>query len=61
VSHFDVRSGDGLTSVYFRTRKKWGVQEVLKTQSGSFGDGTIVEARSNHFSRDFLEKLGYFD
>jgi hypothetical protein len=61
VSHFDVRSGDGLTSVYYRTRKNWGMQEVSKTQSGSFSDRTIVEARANHFSRDFLEKLGYFD
>jgi hypothetical protein len=61
VSHFDVRSGDGLTSVYYRTRKNWGMQEVSKTQSASFSDRTIVEARANHFSRYFLEKLGYFD
>ena len=61
VSHFGIRSGDGLTSVYYRTSTNWGMQEVLKTQSGSFGDCTIVEGRANHFSRDFLEKLGYFD
>jgi len=61
VDHFDVRSGDGLTSVYYRVRKDWGMKEVLKTKSGSSSDRAIVEARANHFSRDFLEMLGYFD
>jgi hypothetical protein len=56
VSHFGIRSGDGLTSVYYRTRKSWGMQEVLKTQSGSFSDRTMVEARANHFSREFFGK-----
>lgn len=31
VDHFDVRSEDGLTSVYYRVRKDWGMEEVLKT------------------------------
>lgn len=60
-SHFGFRSGDGLTSVYYRVRKDWGMQEVLKPQSDSANDRTIVEARANHFSRDLLEKFGYFD
>jgi hypothetical protein len=35
--------------------------EVLKTESGSSSDRTIVEARANNFSRNFLEMLGYLD
>jgi hypothetical protein len=60
VHHFNVRSGDGLTSVYYCVRKDWGMTEVSKTQSGSSSDRVIVEARANRFSRDFLEMLGYF-
>ena len=59
--HFNIRSGDGLTSVYYRVRKDWGMQEVLKTQVGSSSDRVIVEARANHFSGDVLEMLGYFN
>ena len=61
VHNFNVRSGDGLTSVYYRVRKHWGMREVLKTRSGSSSDRTILEERANHFSNDFLEMLGYFD
>jgi hypothetical protein len=61
VHHFNVRSGDGLTSVYYHVRKDWGMKEVSKTQSGSSSDRVIVEARANRFSRDFLKMLGYFD
>jgi hypothetical protein len=59
--HFDARSGDGLTSVYYRVRKDWGMGTVLETQSGFSSDRTIVETRANQFSKDFLEMLGYFD
>lgn len=61
VEHFGIRSGDGLTSVYYRMRKDWSMGEVLKTESGSSSDRTIVEARANHFSRNSLEMLGYLD
>lgn len=37
------------------------MKEVLKTQSDSSGDRSIVVARANCFSGDFLEMLGYFD
>lgn len=45
VHHFNVRSGDGLTSVYYRVRKHWGMREVLKTRSGSSSDRTISYLR----------------
>ncbi|GAB7336747.1 hypothetical protein MBLNU13_g10842t1 [Cladosporium sp. NU13] len=61
VYRFDVRSGDGLTSVYYRVRKDWGMKEVLETQTGSSSDRAIVKARANRFSRDFLKMLGYFN
>ena len=60
-SHFDSRSGDGFTSVYYRSRKDWGMEKVLKTKAGSSSDRTKVEARATYFSKDFLEKLEYFD
>lgn len=58
---FDFRTGDGLTSVYYRIRKNWGMQKVSKSKSCSVGDRSKVEARARRFSRDFLEKLGCFD
>jgi hypothetical protein len=60
-SHFDSRSGDGLTSVYYRVRKDWGMGKVLETKACSSSDRTKVEARATCFSNGFLEKLGYFD
>lgn len=60
-SYFDARSGDGLMSVYYRVRKDWGMGKVLKTKPGSSSDRTKFEARVAYFSKDFLEKLGYFD
>lgn len=58
---FDSRSGNGLTSVYYRGRKDWGMGKVLKTKAGSSSDRIKLEARATYFSKDFLEKLGYFD
>jgi len=60
-SHFDSRSGDGLTSVYYRARKDWDMEKVSETKPGSSSDRAKVEARATCFSKDFLEKLGYFD
>jgi hypothetical protein len=61
VHHLNVRSGDGLTSIYYRVLKDWGMQEVLNTQAGSSSDRAIVDGKTNRFSRDFLKMLGYFD
>jgi hypothetical protein len=60
-ARFDSRSGNGLTSVYYRVRKDWGMGKVLETKAGSSSDLTKVEARATYFSKDFLGKLGYFD
>jgi hypothetical protein len=58
---FDLRTKDGLTSVYYRLRKNWGMEEVLKANSSTADDRGKVEKRSCRFERDFLAKLGYFD
>jgi hypothetical protein len=62
ASFFNLRTKDGLTSVYYRIRKKWGMERVLKTgPDGSTGDRGKVETKAAHFSREFLTNLGYFD
>ena len=62
ASFFNLRTKDGLTSVYYRIRKNWGMEEVLKTgPDGSMGDRGKVESKAAHFSREFLTNLGYFD
>lgn len=59
---FNLRTKDGLTSVYYRIRKTWGMEEVLKTgPDGSMGDRRKVEDKAAHFSREFLGNLGYFE
>jgi hypothetical protein len=35
--------------------------DVLKGNFDSVGERSKVEARASHFSRDFFDKLGYFD
>ena len=62
ATFFNLRTKDGLTSVYYRIRKNWGMEEVLKTgPDGSMGDRGKVESKAAHFSREFLTNLGYFD
>jgi hypothetical protein len=61
ASFFKLRSRDGLTSVYYRIRKDWGMKEVLKSQSHSVDDRKKVKERAAHFSRDFLADVGFFD
>lgn len=62
ATFFNLRTKDGLTSVYYRIRKNWGMEEVLKTgPDGSMGDRSKVESKAAHFSREFLNNLGYFD
>lgn len=59
---FNLRTKDGLTSVYYRIRKSWGMEEVLKTgPDGSMGDRRKVDEKATMFSRDFLGRLGWFD
>jgi hypothetical protein len=61
ASFFDSRSEDGLTSVYYRIRDSWDMGDMLKSNSDSVGERSKVEARANHFSRDFLDRFRYFD
>jgi hypothetical protein len=62
ASFFKTRTKNGLISVYYRIRKKWGMEEVLKTTPDGFTDDRgKVKTRAAHFSSDFLTDLGYFD
>ena len=57
---FKLRSQDGLTSVYYRTRKEWGMNDVLKTGSDGFTDDrNRVSSKAESLSYDFLKRLGY--
>lgn len=61
AAFFRLRSKDGLTSVYYRIRKDWGMEEVLKAESSFADDRGKVKERSCRFHREFLENLGYLD
>jgi len=55
---FNLRTRSGLTGVYYRTRKNWGMKEVLKSGlDSSLGDCDKVKARAIHFSHEFLISL----
>ena len=57
----NLRTKDALTSVYYRTRKMWGMDKVLDTDLHSIGDRNRIESEASRFSSDFLADLGYFD
>jgi hypothetical protein len=66
ATFFDVSSrtftGNQLTSLYYRTRKDWGMEEALKTGDDvNMRDRGTVEGKAAHFDREFLTSLGYFD
>ncbi|RMZ20219.1 hypothetical protein D0859_15786 [Hortaea werneckii] len=49
------RSKGGLTSVYYRVRKDWGLEDVLQTDTTSTShDRQVVDLRARRFSWDFL-------
>jgi hypothetical protein len=54
---FKLRSKSGLTSVYYRIRKSWGMEQVLKNQTRCGDDLDVVEKRADHLSRAFLENI----
>jgi hypothetical protein len=60
ASFFDLRTKDAITSVYYRTRKMWGMDKVLETDLHSIDDRNRIESEASRFSRDFLADLGYF-
>lgn len=54
------RSKGGLTSVYYRIRKDWGLEDVLKTNPDtSLRDRCAVHQRASNFSEAFLATIGY--
>ena len=61
ASFFDLRTKDAITSVYYRTRKMWGMEKVLDTDLRTTSERSRVESEASRFSRDFLMGLGYFD
>ena len=57
---FGDRTRGGLTSVYYRIRKSWGLDEVLKSGKSSYeAEKRVVDRRAENFSRDFLLSIGY--
>jgi hypothetical protein len=61
AASFNIRTKDGLTSVYYRLRKDWDMKEVLKSDCHAANDvGKVVE-KAALFQDDFLKRLGYFD
>lgn len=57
---FEPRSKGGLTSVYYRIRKSWGLSEVLSGGPDTLAEDTKeVVRKAGHFSRDFLVSVGY--
>ncbi|KAK5701272.1 hypothetical protein LTR17_022729 [Elasticomyces elasticus] len=55
-----LRSRGGLTSVYYRIRRRWGLEEVLKTApETSQADKLEVQRRANWLQPDFLMQIGY--
>lgn len=57
---FGTRTKGGLTSVYYRVRREWGLMEVLKSGPGSYAaDCREVEQRAMNFSREYLSQIGY--
>ena len=57
---FGQRTKGGLTSVYYRIRKQWGLEEVLKRDATCHeAERGLVEQRAVNFSRDFLITIGY--
>jgi hypothetical protein len=58
---FNIRTRNGLTSVYYRLCKGWGMKEVSKDAYHAASDvGKVVE-NAVRFQTDFLRGLGYFD
>ncbi|GAB1739294.1 hypothetical protein NU219Hw_g4038t1 [Hortaea werneckii] len=56
------RSKGGLTSVYYRVRKEWGLPEVNEVVAEtSILDRWMVHSRACNFDADFLSHMGYVE
>jgi len=54
------RSKGGLTSVYYRIRRSWGLPDVLSTRTEALaGELQVVRQKANTFTRDFLLSIHY--
>lgn len=59
---FNLRFRSGLSRAYPNIRKRWGMDDSVDTRSHTGGaDRDKVESHAAHFSREFLENIGYFD
>jgi hypothetical protein len=57
---FNIRTKDGLTSAYYRIRRSWGMRDVTETDVfGLESDLQKVDQMASHFTRQFLEHVGY--
>ena len=46
--------------MYYRIRKRWGMQDVLKTNPDvTAEDRSVVHGRAMWMQRDFLVRIGY--
>lgn len=57
---FKQRSKGGLCSLYYRIRRSWGLEDVLKSGSHYWAlERQAVADRALRFSREFLTNIGY--
>lgn len=61
TTFFDLRTKNGIISVYYRIRKNWKMKDVLKLKTGDAElDRKIVEEKASLIPHEFLVRLGYF-
>jgi hypothetical protein len=57
---FNQRSRGGLCSLYYRIRRSWGLEDVLKSDSNYWAlERRVVDEKASNFSQDFLVSIGY--
>jgi hypothetical protein len=57
---FNQRSRGGLCSLYYRIRRSWGLEDVLKSDSNYWAlERRVVDEKASNFSQDFLVSVGY--
>lgn len=57
---FKQRSKGGLCSLYYRVRRNWGLEDVLKSDSNYWAlERRVVDEKAYNFSKDFLVSIGY--
>jgi hypothetical protein len=62
ATFFNLRTKPGLASLYYRTRREYGMEDPLKAGPGDpRGDRGRVEMKAAHLSREFLTNVGYFN